>query len=28
LVQKGANDAINQEILRSAIKAIIKSIND
>lgn len=28
LVQKGANDAINQEILRSAIKAIIKTIND
>jgi len=28
LVQKGANDEINQEILRSAIKAIIKTIND
>lgn len=28
LVQKGANDQINQEILRSAIKAIIKTIND
>lgn len=28
LVQKGANDAINQQILRSAIKAIIKTIND
>ena len=28
LVQKGANDVINQEILRSAIKAIIKTIND
>lgn len=28
LVQKGANDTINQEILRSAIKAIIKTIND
>lgn len=28
LVQKGANDSINQEILRSAIKAIIKTIND
>jgi AcrR family transcriptional regulator len=28
LVQKGANDEINQQILRSAIKAIIKTIND
>ena len=28
LVQNGANDEINQEILRSAIKAIIKTIND
>jgi len=28
LVQKGANDDINQQILRSAIKAIIKTIND
>ena len=28
LVQKGANDDINQQILRSAINAIIKTIND
>lgn len=28
LVQKGANDEINQQILKSAIQAIIKTIND